>query len=121
MTKRSLVIYVSGPYTGTPAEITSNIKKAREASIEIWQRGFTALSPIQNTANFELDSTLQYDDYMEGDLVLLGKSDAVFLIDGWSKSKGSKMEMQKAIQRRIPCFTSMDELEEWAEKKLEVR
>lgn len=119
MTKRQIIVYVSGPYSGTPSEITSNIKKSRQAAIFLWEKGYTALSPVLNTANFEIDCNIEYNDYMAGDIVLLGGCTAVFMVDGWERSAGATIEKETAEALGIPYFTTTDELDTWAEKYIE--
>ncbi len=109
--KRNKIIYVSGKYSGKPEEITENIKIAREYSIKIWMEGFTALCPHLNTFNFEEDSNLEYKDYIEGDLELLVRCDAIFMLPKWEESKGAKIEKKFAEDNNIPVFYEVSQID----------
>lgn len=110
MDKRSLIVYVSGHYsTGNIAE---NIQKAREAAIAIWEAGYTALCPHLNTAHFEKDCTCEYEDYMEGDIELLDRCDAIFMLDGWEDSNGAQEEHNHALIEGLPVAYTIEQLNE---------
>lgn len=110
---RDKVIYVSGKYTGNPDQIKENIAVARSYSMRIWELGFIALCPHLNTMHFERDCGCDYEDYMDGDMVLVERSDAMFMIPGWKDSKGACRERAYMIQLEKPVFTKLKTLEHW--------
>jgi hypothetical protein len=108
------ICYVAGPYSATSfSEVHLNIWHARKYAIEIWESGAAAICPHLNTFHFEEDTDLTQQDFYDGDNALLARSDAVFLIPGWERSKGAKMEKEFAEQRGIPVFFSLDLLRDW--------
>lgn len=111
--RRSKIIYVSGKYTGTPEEVDVNIGMARSFSMEIWEMGYTALCPHLNTMHFERDCKCDYEDYMDGDMELVKRSDAMFMVPGWEDSKGAVRERKGALALNKPVFTTLNQLEAW--------
>ena len=109
---RHIVVYISGKYSG---EIEKNIQKAREMAIQVWEAGFTALTPHLNTYRFEIDCKCNYEDYIQGDLALLTCCDAILLLEGWGDSKGAIIERDFAIDNHLNVFYSLNELKQFYE------
>jgi hypothetical protein len=117
MRKRNILIYTSGKYTATNPDgsfdidqIEKNIQLAREHTIKLWEKGYTVLCPHLNTAHFEKDANLRWEDYINGDLELLSRCDICYMLPGWRDSKGALVEYSHAKKREIPIVTSLDEL-----------
>jgi nucleoside 2-deoxyribosyltransferase len=110
------VIYVAGPYTGKGhgpenyAEIGHNILNAREWAIKILKLGgCVTLTPHLNSAHMECDFN-HPEFWYEADLELLKRCDAIFMIPGWERSKGSVKEHGFAITRELPVFYDLESL-----------
>jgi nucleoside 2-deoxyribosyltransferase len=99
-----MIIYISGKYTGTPEEIKQNIEAARKVAVELWNEGYTALCPHLNTAHFENDCSATYEDYIQGDLELLSRCDAMVLCPNYKSSTGAKIEIEYAKEHGIPIY-----------------
>lgn len=109
--KRKKIIYVSGKYSGTPKEINENISLAKKYAVKIWELGYTALCPHLNTFNFQLSSTsIKYQDYIDGDLVLLKNCDAIFMLPEWEKSNGATIEKEFAEDNGMPIFYNLEDI-----------
>ena len=99
---RNKIIYVAGAYSPFVDEyhfrrgIDDNIEDAEKMSIRLWEMGFTVICPHLNTAHFEQDCTCKYQDYIEGDLEILSRCDAIFMLPNWEYSKGATAELQFA-------------------------
>jgi nucleoside 2-deoxyribosyltransferase len=106
---RQKVIYISGKYSG---DVETNIRKAREAAIAVWEAGFTALCPHLNTAHFDNDCKCTYEDYINGDLALITNCNALLMLHDWEESKGAIIERTYALERGIPVFYNINELKE---------
>lgn len=111
--KRKLVVYVSGLYSrnnkGEEAsikEVIENIHKARKTAIRLWEEGYTVITPHLNTALFGLywDCKCTYNDYLEGDLELVRRSDILYMLKNWGFSKGAIKERELALQLNIPII-----------------
>lgn len=100
------VIYISGKYSASTAEgIKDNIKTAKMVAVSLWEHKFTALCPHLNTANFEDESkAITWEDYLEGDKVLVDRSDAILMLPGWEDSKGARVEFDYAKLHSMPIF-----------------
>lgn len=112
--KRSLVIYLSGKYSGkTKREISRNIEIARNYAIMLWEAGATVVTPHLNTQHFEQDCTCTYEDYIEGDLALLGKCDVIYMLEDWEQSGGARIEKDYARKEGIHIVFNNTELNEY--------
>jgi hypothetical protein len=111
--KRSLVVYVAGPYR-SPSNWTihCNIFRAEALAFKVWEAGMSALSPHLNTAHFQ--NSLPDNVWLEGDLEMLSRCDALLCAPGWEDSKGTLAEIEFARKRCIPIFYRLDDLVVWA-------
>lgn len=104
------VIYIAGKYSGKThdgtayAEISRNILAAREYATKIWQAGAVCLCPHLNTSHFEIDCSDDAEMYYKGDLELLSRCDAVYLLPSWSISTGAVKEKLHADKIAMPVF-----------------
>jgi len=106
------VVYIAGPHRAANEwGVNLNIRAAEEAALAVWRLGEIALCPHKNTAFFggAADDSL----WLAGDLMLLARSDAVLLVDGWENSSGTIEEVLFAIEHRIPVFTSINSVAVW--------
>jgi hypothetical protein len=128
-------VYIAGPYRGKTHdyrsyfEIQGNIRQAEEAFAALAQAGIGAFCPHTHSAHFEIkapDATPEY--WYELDMKFLAHCDAILMLPGWEKSKGSLAERRWAINRGkadshypwkfqpdpMPVFYSVEEAIEWA-------
>jgi len=56
--------------------------------------------------------------WLAGDLELLSRCDAVFLVPGWEDSQGARAENDFAKVKGIPRFTTLMELEGWEQLQM---
>lgn len=100
-----MLIYVAGPYRAYGSfSVADNIQNAREVAIAIWQAGHTAICPHLNALNFEEDSGLPDEVFLERDLEILARCDAIVMAPRWEYSHGAIAEREYAIRHGIPCF-----------------
>jgi len=97
-----MIIYIAGLYS--VGNIDENIANARKAAIEVWESGNVAICPHLNTAHFEIDASLDHDDYIDGDLKILARCDAILMLRNWKISKGAKIENLYALEHKIPIY-----------------
>jgi uncharacterized protein DUF4406 len=106
------VVYVAGPFRGPNAwEIEKNIRHAEEWSLEVWRAGGAALCPHTNTRFFQ--GAAPDEVWLDGDLALLAKCDAIFMIPGWERSSGANKELDYARILGIPVFKLFVSLKMW--------
>jgi hypothetical protein len=94
-------LYLSGKYSG---DIDANIEEARKIAIELWERGYTCLTPHLNTYHFEVDCKCVYEDYIRGDLELIVGCDAMVMLPVWEQSSGAKIEKEFAKSIGVPVY-----------------
>ena len=89
------VIYVAGPYRAqSEDEVFNNIVHAREVAVELWQAGWAVICP--HTNSFFMGTRLGDDCFIEGDLEILSRCDAVYMMSNYEGSEGAKLELAKA-------------------------
>ena len=89
------VIYVSGKYRGkSENEVFENIMRARSAAVKLWDEGWSVICPHTNT--MFMGSKLGDKAFMEGDLEILARCDAIYMLKGWEESEGARQELALA-------------------------
>ena len=89
------VIYVAGCYRADDINgVLGNIIKAREASRKLWLRGWAVICPHLNSCF--MDGTDTDKIFLDGDLEILRRCDAIYMLNGWEKSTGAKNELKEA-------------------------
>lgn len=97
------VVYTGGPFTAdTVYGERLNIRNAEAWALAIWKAGHVALCPHMNTANFS--GEMKADDFIRGDLELLARCDAILLLPGWERSRGTLIELKVATLLGIPVY-----------------
>ena len=106
------VVYVAGPYRAATAwEIEQNIRRAETLALEVWRSGAAAVCPHANTRFFQ--GAAPDDVWLDGDLAILAKCDALLMSPDWTRSSGSRAEQQFAEGRGIPVFYGLADLRVW--------
>ena len=84
-------VYISGPISGLPYE---EVEKAfNDAEIRLKDKGHEVVNPLNN--GLPREST--WNEHMRADLKLLLDCDAIYMLDGWTNSKGAEIEYDLAI------------------------
>lgn len=84
-------IYISGPITGNP-EFQTQFERA---FLYLTGKGYTPVNPAMSMHLLPADAT--YEEYMNIDLELLGMCNAIYMLNGWEKSKGACIELGYAM------------------------
>ena len=105
--KEIKLLFVSGAYAG---DIEKNIAKAEEVSIGLIRAGFHVVTPHKNTAGYEKyeDENITFETWIAMDLNILKRCDAIYLINGWDKSRGAVIEAGYAYKHNIQMFHESD-------------
>jgi len=106
------LVYVIGPYRApTIHGIVENIRLAEALALQVWQSGAACICPHKNTALF--DGTADDSVWLQGDLEILRRCDAVICTPDWQRSAGSRDEVALARKLGIPVFMTIEELQNW--------
>ena len=106
------VVYVAGPFRAANAwEVEQNIRRAEGAALEVWRLGAACICPHTNTRFF--DGAADDRVWLDGDMEILTRCDAVLPIQGWETSTGARTEHDLAVSMHIPVFTALDDLHRW--------
>uniref|UniRef100_A0A6M3J7I4 DUF4406 domain-containing protein n=1 Tax=viral metagenome TaxID=1070528 RepID=A0A6M3J7I4_9ZZZZ len=106
------LVYVAGPFRGPNSwEIEQNIRRAETLALEVWRLGAACICPHTNTRFFQgaADDTV----WLDGDLEILRRCDAVLMTDDWERSTGARAERDEAAKRGIAVLETLDELHDW--------
>lgn len=96
--KRPKRVYISGKITGlSEKEWTENFEAAEKALTEA---GYRVINPAKVQAD------LDYSEYLTIDIILLGRCDAIFMIDNWQDSNGAKAERATAEALNLTVIDS---------------
>jgi hypothetical protein len=96
---KKFVIYIAGPFRSKKNTIdqweqTQNIRRAEALALEVWRAGHIAICPHLNTLHFQ--GCLPDEVWLEGDLEIVRRCDAVLLTEGWRNSAGARREVEEA-------------------------
>ena len=110
------VVYLASPYSAdNDWQKYQNIQNAHLVAKWIWANGIVCISPVSNSAWMEGDIDEQV--FIDGDIEILKRCDAVFLSNNWENSNGCNGECDYAKKNNIPIFTTLNELVRWANGK----
>ena len=99
------VVYISGPIT--QGDRTEHLAAFHRAHRELLRLRLAVINPgLTMQLPFAWDGTLTHDDWIDADLPLVAKSDAVLRLRG--VSKGADAECDYAAAQGIPVFMAPD-------------
>lgn len=106
------VIYVAGAYRArTRQAVELNIQAARAVGLLCCQKGWSPVVPHANTGHLDaLDPTIGDQFWLDATMELLRRCDALVLVPGWERSKGTRAEIAEAQVRGIPVYYSEHDL-----------
>jgi len=103
------IVYIAGPYRATTEYgVYRNIQEAERVALEVWKAGYAAICPHKNTAFF--GGACPDSVWLEGDLEILRRCDAVLMLTGSSSSQGATAELSEALRIKKPYFFSVADM-----------
>jgi len=97
-------VYISGPISGIEG---GNTEAFRVAYLELVEAGHYPVSPID--IGWELKREKGHEptwtEYMREDIKALMDCDGILMLDGWNRSKGSRVEKELAEELEIKQIT----------------
>lgn len=101
------LVYVAGPFRAPDQwQQFQNIRRAETLAFEVWKLGAVAICPHLNTAHFQ--DALPDKVWLDGDLEIVRRCDAVIMVEGWENSKGARKEKELAHKLDLPVFIPRD-------------
>jgi len=95
---KTKVIYIAGQYSGKTINDTfENIIRARRAAYRLWNQGYACICPHTNSMFMDgedIDATREM--FIRGDLEILSRCDAIYMLKNWRASRGAIMEHTEA-------------------------
>lgn len=84
-------IYISGPMSGLP---DFNFPAFHQKALELRAHGFDVVNP----AEFGEQVGMEWHEYLRKDIRALMACDAIWMLPGWSRSKGARLEHHIAVE-----------------------
>lgn len=90
-------VYISGRITGNPRY------KEQFSEAALCLSECDEVAGIVNPAVLDLDEGATWSDYMKIDIVLLTECDMIFMLKGWRRSRGARLEhkIAKALGLKV--------------------
>ena len=84
-------IYISGAITGT----TVYMERFSKAEEYLTKQGFSVINPAK--VNAQLPDDTNYEEYMKMSITMLDMCDSIYMLKGWSSSRGANRELGYAL------------------------
>ena len=117
------LIYVAGPFRSRNPNgssnswgVQKNVMNAMAVALEVWKTGNPAICPHANTMFFQDADGVKDGVWLDGDLVMLERCDAIIFAPGWENSSGSRTEHMFATEHNIPIFFDTESLKTWLQE-----
>ena len=96
-------VYISGPITGT----TDYGWRFADAADVLTKTGHTVVNPVHigTALKYKLGREPTWHEYMREGIKALMDCDAICMLDGWNRSKGSRVEKELAEELEIKEIT----------------
>lgn len=105
-----ILVYIAGPYTGNMNNRLDNVAVAERIAQHLLFVGYAVYCPHSMMDGWEQEPSLEYEDFMQCDMVILERCDAVFTCPNWQGSKGARKEVERAEELDIPVVDSVVDL-----------
>ena len=99
------VIYVAGKYSADSEwEKWQNIQHASEIARQLWLKGWAVICPHRNTMFMGTDKADDCKLWLDGDMEILKRCDAIYMLMGWDDSVGACEEISHAIRNDLLVY-----------------
>lgn len=102
-----MLIYLAGPIRPLKGRtVKENCDIAKDIALELWGKGHAVICPHANT-DLPMDiaeKAFEPNVWLDGDLVMVARCDAVVVCPDWEGSHGIQGEIEFAQARNIPVY-----------------
>ncbi len=110
-----LRIYIAGPMSApTEAGIDANVRQADHVARELFKRGHHPFCPHTQSHTWFRDPHPDIHNYdrivRDFDFAWLRLCHAIYLLPGWTDSRGARMEVTESLRLDLQRFYSLDEV-----------
>ena len=96
-------IYIAGPYSAdNPVDVFNNIREGLKVSARILKEGNAPFAPWLDWQFQMFEPSLVVEDYYRYSMAWLEASDEILVLPGWETSKGTRAELERAKELKIP-------------------
>lgn len=85
-------------------------------AVELWSRGFYVYTPHLNSGlfdYFDVDWPDGENLFLKGHIAFLNVCDALFVMDNWQTSEGTREEIEIAKWNKFPIFYSLEDFDNY--------
>ena len=118
------LVYIAGPFRASSAfieghqdmfAVQEHIMAAMKLGLEVARTpGAFPVIPHANTMFFT--GSAPDAVWLDGDLELLRRCDAVLMTPNWERSSGATIEHESALKWRMPVFYEIEGMRQWVKK-----
>lgn len=116
------VVYVAGPFRAHNRDgvidawgVHLNVVSAMRVALEVWRMGACCICPHANSIFFQGADGCMDNVWLDGDMEMLRRCDALMCAPGCEESRGARAEHVQACQWGIPCFADIPALRQWVD------
>lgn len=111
-------IYVAGPYSSDNVlGVLNNIRRGIEMAAVLTKLGFAPYVPFADCLTVIAHGEgISVPELQAVSFAYVSVCDAMILLPGWEKSRGTEDEMEEAWRHSIPVFVEIKDLMEWSGK-----
>lgn len=103
-------IYIAGKLNADAVGYLYNVHKMMNTAQLAKECGYSIFVPALDLLMGIMFGYTKYEDYFDNNSNWLRASDAVLLVEGWETSKGTKKEIEIALENNIPVFDYLPEM-----------
>ena len=113
-------VYIAGAYSADNVlKVLDNMRIGMRMGLRVLQEGYAPFVPWFDY-HFSLmlreEETISIDDYYRYSMRWLEVSDAVLVLPNSENSKGTKTEIKRANELRIPVFDSIENMNRYSKE-----
>ena len=105
-------VYIAGPYRGQNShdfwgyfDIDININRATQAAAQLARLDIPFFCPHMNSAHFEvICPDVKPKFWLETDMIFVDLASALYVLNGYEESDGTKREIIRAVEFNKPVF-----------------